>query len=283
MGRSALQYKNALWGLMPRGRAITRALESFFDQVLYGMAEEFARIDERAYDLINENVPSNANELITEYEEEFGIWDAADNLTDRQEAVHAKNILIGRQDKQYFIDIATALGYDTFIEEFVPFWADIALAGDPCNPQKNLFYWLMYVNPDGDKGAFSVGFSHYGFDAIPINYKDYVMYSLVRAFWDLIDEIWRIRPGHTIALFDFYYRGFSRGFGWGFHAIPTDDSTCPLPGFSGAFSDGFNNLREYDGEYLIGGFNHAFNLGFDTHFGGGFEYDAFTDGFWRPA
>lgn len=283
MGRSALDYKGALKRLMPRGRAWTTSPDSWLDQVLYGMADELSRLDGRAYDLTDEQVPSNAEELLEEYEEDFGVIEPAGTIAERREILHAKNILIGRQDKQYFIDIATALGYSTFIDEFAPFWAGYSTAGDACGDLINLFYWLMYVDPNGDKGAFSVGFSHYGFDSIQINYKDYVMYSLIRAFWDLIEEIWPLRPGHTIALFDFYYRGFARGFSWGFHAIPTDDQTCPLPGFGYGFSSGFNNIREYDGEYLIGGFAHGFNLGFDTHFGGGFEADAFTDGFWRPA
>lgn len=282
-GRTATDYLRALKQLMPRGRAWTTNPDSWLAQVLYGMSGELARLDNRAYDMTAEITPSIADELLEEYEEDF--WIDPSGLTDeeRREVLHAKNILIGRQDKEYFIGLAEALGYSVTIDEFQPFWAGYSTAGSPCGGQLNLFYWLMNVDPNGDKGAFSVGFSWMGYDSIQASYKDYVMYSLIRAFWNLIDEIWPLRPGHTIALFDWHLRGYSRGFGWGFHAIPTDDQTCPLPGFGYGFSSGWNNLRTYDGEYLIGGFRHGFNLGFDTHFGGGFEPMAFADGFWCPA
>lgn len=281
MARTSTDYKNLLKHLLPLGHAWTRDDDSRLVQLLYGMAEEFARVEERTENLITEALVTTTTECISEHEYDFGIGGDGE-IEDRRSVLHGKLVAVGQQYKEYFEEIASALGWTIYIEEFTPLWTGIGSTGMSCGNNTNLFYYKVRIYADGDIGGFSCGFRPDGFEAhylndrilmeqvVPLSYITY-----------LTSELQRIRPAHSHPLFDFYGRGFSRGFGWGYYAMPWYDGVCYPGGFGRGFGDGFANQRDYSGDYLIGGFTGGFNLGFNAYQGGGFAFKAFTTGFSR--
>ena len=287
MSRSISNYTDMLQGLAPRGAFWTRNTDSVFYQLFEALAVEFNRVDERIDDLTTESFPTSTVELITEYENEFEITPAVSDLSTRQQIVHAKKNEIGSMNAESYISFALSLGYDITIETFTPFWMGLPSLPAMIGIQSNLFYWLILVDADGDRGGFDPGFEC-GFLSSPANDESYVV-NMKRAFYSLITEIDKKKPAHTIVLYDFNNRGFSRGFSWGFECIPFHDGHSPLEGYDFGFDTGFSGLETEStyvlngGKYLAGGFHHGFSLGFHAHNGGGIEYDGFDTGFHRPA
>lgn len=285
MAKSQARYLALLKSLLPRGAAWNRDPDSILTQVLSALADEFSRIDGRGDDILLESYPGSTTELISEHEEDFGIPEEGRNLgstlAERRADLSAKWVAVGQQDKGYFINVAEKLGYTVTITEYKPFWCGIGASGDSCGGLVNLFYWKVNVDIDGTEVGFDIGFDT-GFPSLEKDDIDYI-WTLVRSLDVIIFEINKIKPGHTIALYDFYNAGFSRGFSWGFKGFPYHDGTIPIQSFQSGFSNGFNSLGNYDGTYLTGGFDSGFNLAFDARFGGGFEYTPFSDGFQKEA
>jgi hypothetical protein len=92
LGLIAEAYQRLLLALLPPGR-LWRLIgeESFIGQIFLGTADELARLDARAGDLLNESVPSTAVELLPEYEDELGIETAA-TLAERQARVTSRYV-----------------------------------------------------------------------------------------------------------------------------------------------------------------------------------------------
>lgn len=133
--RDAANYRDALLALLPAGQAWPRDLDTRLAALLYGQAEELARIDARGLDLIEESDPRTTTELIGEWEAEYGLPDACtaklpDTLAARRTALWQKVLLIGGQNRQLYINLAAAAGYVVTIEEFEPVRAGIGRAGD---------------------------------------------------------------------------------------------------------------------------------------------------------
>jgi len=282
MAHSALNYKEMLKSLLPRGRALTREIDSWLDQLLYAYAEEFARVDSRADDFLLEAYSSTTNELIAEHEADYGIkWDGTTQLAARRELVTAKLVARGQQDGSYFVQVADKIMYLVSIEEFQPCWAGIAVSGDPCGDQVNIFFWKVNTDINAQLGAFSFEFADMEFKSTSLLDITYVA-RLTRSLDVLIETINGIKPGHTTALYDFYNVAYSRAFHWGFNAMPINDATIPIEEYQSEFSSAFTAVGNYDGSYLIGAFNGGFCLSYDRYNGGEFESTAFDTTFRRP-
>lgn len=263
MSYDAKNYLGLLKSLLSRGRFWTRADGSVLGQILYGEAEELARVDERSSDLINECFTTKANELLEEHEIDFGLYDEnieiASTIEQRRGVIHSKKIATGEQDKGYFEDIATVLDYTIHIQESVPARVNISVVGDGCGDARLIFKWIVYVHIDDLVESRQV--------------------NLTR----LINEIATKKPAHTMVFFLFYGACFGRGFGKGFTRTPYYDNSWPELEFGREFSNCFANAYDYDGVYLTGGFSNCFGIGFDSHHGGCFNYDEFNDGFFKPS
>jgi hypothetical protein len=250
--------------------------------LLNAFSYELARIDNRAYDLLDESVPANSSELLDSYEEDFDITNPSTVTATRQALVASKTIALGGLFKEYYTTVALALGYTITFYEFAPFWVGMMTGSSPVGDQKNIFVFLVWADTMFDCGGFDAGFDA-GF-AAPASLTDIdPVCGMTRSLDALITEIDRIKPGHSFALYDFYGRGFSRGFSWGYECLPYHDGIIPIPGFDEGFDIGFAAIAEYEGTYLIGGFDKGFSLGFDVCHGGGFTHDGFDAGFDRPA
>jgi len=260
MARTAAQHREVLKSLLPPGKIWTRSPNSILHKIMYSLAEEFARVEARVDDLYNEKDVTTTTELLEEHELDYGLPDVGDSIAStnelRREELESSLLKLGQQFQQYYIDIATALGYTITIEEFSPFWAGLQTAIDRCGDQNNIFWWMVWIDLDS------------------------VTYPSEVNITKLMNKIRSTSPGHTHPIFGFEGAGFSRGFSRGFNSIPHYDNSWDLGGFNPGFSNGFANNVDYDGNNFIGGFSQGFNIGFNRYSGGGFT-DGFSLGFSR--
>lgn len=121
MARSSLEYLQMLQAVLPTGRAWTRDLYSDMADFLYGLAEEFNRLEERVDILLGEIDSRYADELLEEYERDYGVPEDGLTLAStealRRLVLNAKVRARGRQDKAYFGEIANNLNLSILILE----------------------------------------------------------------------------------------------------------------------------------------------------------------------
>lgn len=119
---SVTDYRDALIALLPQGDAWPREPDSDLGLLMQGIAEEFARIDARAIDLLNESHPSQAYEMFDEWEAMYGLPDSCSSddqsFPERRAAVVRAYKEFGGQSRAFFIAVAAALGYTITITEY---------------------------------------------------------------------------------------------------------------------------------------------------------------------
>ena len=135
MARTAAEYRESLRALLPPGKAWTRDPGTTFDDLLDAMAQEWARLDARAEQLIDEALPDSTTELLPDWERVAGLpdtcgGDQSETLQGRRADLIARITSTGGQTPAYFIAVAAALGYTITITEFRPFRAGYSSAGD---------------------------------------------------------------------------------------------------------------------------------------------------------
>lgn len=161
---SVAQYLNVLLALLPKGDAWPTDLDSDMAGLMHGIAEEFARIDSRCTDVINESNPSMSAELLNEWEEQLGLplpcVPAAQTLIERKAAVMQMYRAFGGQSRQFFIELAAALGYTITIHEFTPLLAGF-VAGDEASGEDWAYTWQVNA-PETTVKHFTVGTSGAG-------------------------------------------------------------------------------------------------------------------------
>ncbi|CAG4906004.1 YmfQ family protein [Paraburkholderia saeva] len=113
--RTADDYLSELRQLLPRGPAWDADLVPDIDAVLQGLAPEFARLDARANDMLDEIDPATMRELVPDYERLMQLPDPClgDNQTfdERKTAVIRRLIGMGGQNAAFFIGVAVEQGY----------------------------------------------------------------------------------------------------------------------------------------------------------------------------
>lgn len=125
MGMIREEYLSQLQALLPQGPAWPREPDALITRLLDGFAEEFARIDARADQLIDEADPRTTYELLADWERVAGLPGhcaalAAVSLTveQRRAALVTKLTERGGQSRAYFIALAARLGFTVTITEF---------------------------------------------------------------------------------------------------------------------------------------------------------------------
>lgn len=148
MGVSAEGYTAQLQALMPLGRAWPRDADSALRALLEGLAQEFARLDARAEELLRELDPRGSVELLPDWERLLGLPDEcsgiAATLADRRRDAHAKLTGVAGLDKASIIAAAAALGYTITIDELDQVRAD-AIPGLDTTGGKWRFVWWVNV------------------------------------------------------------------------------------------------------------------------------------------
>lgn len=128
-------YAEQLRKLFPSGRTIASEPDANLTKTFRAMAEELARIDGRAAQLLKEWEPQSAFELLDDWERALGLPDdcveGPQTLEERRGAVLAKLTMIGGQTKAFYQTIAARLGVTVTCIDFAEFRAGFSEAGDP--------------------------------------------------------------------------------------------------------------------------------------------------------
>jgi uncharacterized protein YmfQ (DUF2313 family) len=243
MGWLAENYKKVLQALMPKGRFWNRdddsVLASFFD----ALSQELARLDARVDDLLQERDTRYTNELLPDYETEYGLPDECSEesgtVEERRNLVRAKALAKGGLNAQAYIDIAEAYGLNASVQ----LYPDV---GD------NIFCWALVVTYIG------------GLELI-------YFLSGTGCSGDLLSYFPSINPVFCVA--QKLKPAWTR-------LIEVVDGPAFGYGFSIAF-DTLYPVQDED-DWLEGAFDWGFGSGFDVKYGGAFSKDAFDSNFDIP-
>mgnify|MGYP006208313127 CR=1 FL=1 len=196
MGLTADFYKRTIRALFPEGAAWANEDEATLTKVIQGMAEEPARLDARADDLMDEINPLSTGELLEDWERVTGLPDACtgleDSLQERRQAVVTKLNTTGGQDKQYFIDLAATHGHTITIDEFAPFLVDESSVDNDFVADADVRY-LWEVNMDEETAIVYFRASGSGADERIEDFDTGVVECLLR----------RLKPAHTNVIFSY--------------------------------------------------------------------------------
>lgn len=194
MGMSAADYLSQLQALLPQGPAWPRDADATLTQLLAALAEEFARVDLRAENLLDEADPRTTAEMLSDWERVAGLPDpcvtAAQSTQERRAALVAKFTNLGGQSRQFYIDLAASLGYTITITEFHQFRVGESAVGDALYGDDWVFAWRANA-PATTIREFRVGESTVG--------------DPLRSWGDELLEcaLNRLKPAHTHVLFGY--------------------------------------------------------------------------------
>jgi uncharacterized protein YmfQ (DUF2313 family) len=151
---SAVDYLRHLQALLPRGPAWPREDDTGLTALLHGLAEEFARVDRRAADLLTEADPRTASELLADWERVVGLPDPCRGtpatLEERRAAVVGRLVNRSDQSPHFYHRLAETLGYTGVqIIEFGPFECDSSCAEDTSCDDAALWRYVWEVRADG--------------------------------------------------------------------------------------------------------------------------------------
>lgn len=252
MSWDAEQYTKLLESLLPSGRIWPTKGDdtSIMYKLLQALAEELARIDARIEDLIAEKNPRQTNELLEQFEEEFGLpesWYPTDPSYERRiEILAEKYYHAGSMTETHYKAAVRLYGNIIVFIYFTPFWCGIGCSGDPCGDQGMLSVFKVWIE-FRYKGAFSDAFDN-AFDRLGTPSE------FIRGIIDVYKPVWtRVVYSYT------------------------------TPEFSTAFGKGFDCMDSQDNHWLTGAFNKDFDYVFDRRNGGAFSFDDFGPDFDCPA
>lgn len=151
--RGAAEYRTQLRALLPAGPAWDPELIPELEKVLSGLALELARIDARAFDLINEMDPAGVSELVSDWEKVMGLPDPclgeSSAFEDRRLAVRQRLVAVGGQSRAYFIEIAIRQGYpaSTITEHRAPRFGRSRFGAAHFGTWSAQFMWTLNSGP----------------------------------------------------------------------------------------------------------------------------------------
>lgn len=190
MDLTAEQITQALVRLLPRGAAWRTGEGRNTYRVLQADADELLRVYGRAEDLRAEAHPATVDELLPEWETEYGLSAGDRSLTERRLALAAKLVARGGASRQYFIDVAAALGVEITIEELQPFYVGLHGCGDPIGEVDWKFTWVVYAPAPGSAVYFDVATGVIG--------QPLVSYGSSELLEQTLQDI---KPEHTVLVF----------------------------------------------------------------------------------
>lgn len=194
---SAESYKHQLLSLFPSGVAWDDARTGNLGILAQAMADELARVDVRALQLALDWIPSNAIELLPDWQRALALPDncypdQSQSLGQRQAAAVEKFTRLGLQTPAYFVSLAARLGYTVTIEEYFPFSAGAGVAGGAVVNESWAYTWKVNVQGTQQQITdFEVGRSSVG--------------EALRMWGSSLIEcvINRQKPAHTVAIFSY--------------------------------------------------------------------------------
>jgi uncharacterized protein YmfQ (DUF2313 family) len=233
--RTGDDYADAMMKLLPQGQAWPRQEGTALSKAVSGLAQIWGLVEQAAAKLLRvESDPRTTLDLLPDWERAFGLPDpcVAEPLTigDRRVALLQRMTMDGAQSREFFIDLAAAIGYTITISEYRPFMVgvdrvgDNRTIGDGSGTQKDQFGINLVLNPAGV--PISLGeYSEYPYILGPDTNRFYwtVHVGAVRLTWfrvsvgqvgvdphlriaiatDLECLIRRYAPAHTGVIFDY--------------------------------------------------------------------------------
>src|ERR1700756_282110 len=134
--RSGSDYTEAFLSLLPQGQAWPKhAPGSVLVQGITGLCDYWGFVDGRAADLLEiESDPRSTVELLPDWERNWGLPDpcykAPQTIGQRQLALVMRMTMQGAQSREFFISVASMIGYDITITEYRTFVVGIDRCGD---------------------------------------------------------------------------------------------------------------------------------------------------------
>lgn len=155
---TAEQYLAELQALLPPGAAWPREADATLTLTLLALADELARIDARAEVLLDEADPRTTLELLADWERVAGLPDPCvvveQSTAQRRTGLVSRLTARGGQSRQFYIDLASALGYVITITEFNPHDVDDDV-DEPLYGNDWQFAWQVNA-PGTQLGEFTV-------------------------------------------------------------------------------------------------------------------------------
>jgi len=151
--RTPEQYRAQLNALLPLGPAWDPDLVPEIGQVLTGLSQELARVDARAFDLLNEMDLGGVTELVPDWERVMNLPDPCVGLEpvfeDRRLAVRERLVATGGQSRAYFIDIAIRQGYPqaSITEHRAPRFGRMRFGAARFGTWNAQFMWTLHTGP----------------------------------------------------------------------------------------------------------------------------------------
>ena len=151
--RTAQQYRAQLRTLLPAGPAWEPERVPELALVLTGLSQELARIEARAFALLNEMDAGGVNELVPDWERVMGLPDPCIGLEpvfeDRRLAVRQRLTAVGGQSCSYFVEIAARLGYPeaTITERRAPRFGRSRFGAARFGTWAAQFMWTLNTGP----------------------------------------------------------------------------------------------------------------------------------------
>lgn len=141
-------YASAMQALLPTGRVWPRHPDSTQSRVLAALAWTYQRSDASALSLLSGAFPPTALALLPEWEATMGLPDdcsigEVQTIQKRRNAVVAKLIGQGNLSKDYYIQVAKALGYDITITEFRQSRCGFSVCGEALNGEDWPWTWRI--------------------------------------------------------------------------------------------------------------------------------------------
>lgn len=152
-------------GLRPHGDIWTQNPNSVSRQLFMALGTELARVTGRGVDMIREADPRTTVELLADWERILNVPGPCDNLEPtvllRQFAITAKLTQKRGTSRQHFIDLASDLGFEISIEEYLPFEAGVGTVGQQLTGADWVFAWKVH-KPVESGQFFSAGVGQAG-------------------------------------------------------------------------------------------------------------------------
>jgi uncharacterized protein YmfQ (DUF2313 family) len=149
--RSQADYRQMLVSLLPPGPAWAVDQVPGIHAILAGLAAEFARVDGRAADLVNESDPSTVRELVPDWERVMNLPDpclgGSPSFEDRLRAVQKRHLTVGGQSRAYLLSLAWEQGYRgaSITEYRAPRFGRARCGVDHFGTWGLQFFWTMHL------------------------------------------------------------------------------------------------------------------------------------------
>lgn len=126
----AEQYRSMLLRLFPRGIAFPRHIGTALAKVVHAFADEFARVDGRAADLLRE-LPQDATETLSDWERVTGATpEPGEDIATRRATVVGNLRAVPDNSPPGIVAVLESFGITATVHEYSPFFVSVDTVGE---------------------------------------------------------------------------------------------------------------------------------------------------------